>query len=44
MKAYYPNLNLEDKVGFDGQGNDTYEAIHPPVMFHYQRRQAHKNK
>lgn len=38
IKKKFLNFNLEDKVNFAGDGNDTYEALRPPILFHYKRR------
>lgn len=37
----FPHFDLEDKVNFEGEGNDTYEAVRPPILYQYKRR-AHK--
>ena len=34
----FPGFDLEDKVNFVGEGNDTVEALRPPILFQYQRR------
>ena len=38
MAKQFPTLDLEDKVGFNGGGNVTYESIRPPILYQYQRR------
>ena len=38
IKEKFPSFDLEDKVNFDGVGIDTYEAIRPPVLFQYKRK------
>ena len=38
MKDQFPGFDLEDKVNFEGECIDTYEAERPPILFHYRRR------
>lgn len=42
MKKQDPGFDLEVKVGFEGEGNDTYEANRPPILYRYSRRKAQK--
>lgn len=34
----FPHFNLEDKVNLEGDGIDTYDALHPPILYQYKRR------
>lgn len=34
----FPELELEDKVSLNAGSNVTYEAITPPIIYHYQRK------
>ena len=38
MEKQFPELDLEDKVSFNGGSNVMYEAIRPPIIHHYKRR------
>lgn len=44
MKMLYPELDFEDKVSFVAPSNDTYEAIHPPIVYQYARRNGQSSK
>ena len=38
VKEKFAGFDLEDKVNFVGAGNDTWAAIHPPVLYQYSRK------
>lgn len=38
MKDLFPHFNLDDKVGFNGGGIDTYEANYPHILYQYRKK------
>ena len=38
IKNQYPELDLEDKVGFEGEGNVTHGELRPQILYQYQRK------
>ena len=38
MQRQFVTFDFEDKVNFKAAGNVMYEALHPPIMHQYKRR------